>query len=143
MQRRFARAAVAAAPQALAVERDQVGRIGPKRQSPVHEASFEQLRIDPVEQRPQPVLARNPEEILGVAPQERQVQFAPIGDLVVVVASSHAGAGDQKQHLPQRIADLGRFARVRDTAEVIQQQRQAVPDENRLHGRPPRESDRP
>ena len=62
MQRLVARPT--AAPQALAVQRDQVSGIGPQRQRPVREAGLEQRRRDPVEHHPQPVLLGRAEVIL-------------------------------------------------------------------------------
>jgi hypothetical protein len=50
----------------------------------------------------------------------RKVLFAPQRDLVVILAVGDRGRDNQEQHLPERIHDLGRRARVLDPAEMVQ-----------------------
>ena len=47
--------------------------------------------------------------------------FAPIGDVVVVIAARDGPADDQKQHLAQWIGDLPRLSRILDPRQVIEQ----------------------
>lgn len=126
--------AIAAAAQGLAVEGDEIGGLAPQRRRPGHEAGLEQRRLDAIEHDAQPALLRHAEEILGIAAQERQMMLAPERDLVIVVTAGDRRAGHQEQHLAQRKLDLRRLPRIADIAEVVQQQAQAVLDENLLHG---------
>ena len=61
--------------------------------------------------------------------------WAPVGDLVIIIAARNRGAGHQKQHFPQRVADLATLARVADDRKVIQHQRKTVLNKHRVHGK--------
>lgn len=71
--------------------------------------------------------------ILGVSSQKANVMLAPIGDLVVIVAARDRCAGDQEQHLAQRIPDLAGLPRVVDLSEMVEQQPKPVLDEKPIH----------
>jgi hypothetical protein len=137
MQRLLPGGAVAAAPQGLAIERDQIGRVGPQRGGPGGEARLEQGRVDPIEHHPQPVFLRDPEIVLRVPAQELQVLLTPIRDRVIVVAARNRRAGRQEQHLPQRIPDLAGLPRVANPPEMVQQKAQTVLDQYLFHGSRP------
>jgi len=58
---------------------------------------------------------------LAEAAQEREMGFAPVNHIVVVVVRSDGGAHDQQQHLGQRMGDAPGMTRVRHRAEMVQQ----------------------
>ena len=90
---------VVAAPRGLAVDRHQIGLVRPAFGHPRGKTGRKQLRIDPIHDRPQPIGAWDAEVKLGELLQERQVRFAPIDDVVIVVAARDRAAHHQKQHL--------------------------------------------
>ncbi len=138
MDRPDLRTRPAAAPQAFAIQRDQVGGTGPQAPRPSHETGLEQRRIDPVQHHPKPVLLRRSKAELCVFLGEIPVDNTPVRNLVTVVAARDRGAGDQKQHLPQRIPDLAALVRVPNRPEMLRQQRKTIPDKNLFHdGSPP------
>jgi hypothetical protein len=49
------------------------------------------------------------------------MRFAPINDVVIIVAARDRAAHDQEQHLAQRISDLPRLPRILDRRQVIEQ----------------------
>jgi hypothetical protein len=69
----------------LAVDRDQVMSTGPERPDPVLEAAPEQDRIDTVDQRAQPPLARDAEMKRREPPEKFEVVPAPGSDIVKIV----------------------------------------------------------
>ena len=83
----------------------------------------EQGRIDPVHDRTQPIGAWNAVGEFREAPQKRQVGFAPIDDLFVIVAARDRPAHDQEQHLAQWIGDLPRLPRIPDPPQMIEHKR--------------------
>ena len=134
MQRLEAGRVIAGSAQRLAIERDQVGRVGPQGLGPRHEAGLEQPRIDPVEDHPQPVLLGRAEVVLGITLQEAKMMLAPIGDLVIIIAARDRSAGDEEQHFSQRVFDLAGLTRIADRAEVVEQEAQTILDQNLFHG---------
>ena len=52
------------------------------------------------------------------------MRFAPINDVVVVIAARDRPAHDQEQHLAQRIRDLPGLSRILDRRQVIEQHTQ-------------------
>jgi hypothetical protein len=86
--------------------------------------SIEQVRINPIHHRAQPIGTGNPEVELGESPQERQMRFSPVNDVIIVVAICDRPAHHQEQHLAQRIGDLTGLTRVLDLGKVIQQKPQ-------------------
>jgi hypothetical protein len=65
--------------------------------------------------------------------QEIDVLIAPVGDLVVVVATGDRRAGDQEQHFAQRVLHPCRLAPVADIPKMIQQKAQTILDERLFH----------
>ena len=63
----------------------------------------------------------------GKAAQEGEVRFAPIDDVVVIVAARDRAAHYQEQHLAQRIHDLPALPRIRNLGEVVKQGGKARP----------------
>jgi hypothetical protein len=59
---------------------------------------------------------------LRKAAQERQMRFAPIDDIVVVIAARNRSAYDEEQHLSQWIRHLPGLPRIFDGRKVIEQQ---------------------
>ena len=57
--------------------------------------------------------------------QKREVNLAPIGDGIVVVAADDRPAHRQQQDLVQRMGDPMRLAGVLDVRKVVQQQPKA------------------
>ena len=68
----------------------------------------------------QPARARNAVMIGQKTAQERQMVFAPFGDVVEIVARGDAGADDEKQHLRQRMSDPPSLARVLYCRKMVQ-----------------------
>src|ERR1700682_57488 len=52
------------------------------------------------------------------------MRFAPIDDVLVVVAARDGPAHDQEQYLPQRIGHLPRLSRILDHRQVIEKHTQ-------------------
>jgi hypothetical protein len=98
--------------------------VRPAFRDPGGKARLEQLRIDPVHHRTQPIDARNAEVELGKLPQERQMRPAPIDNVIIVIAVRNRPANHQEQHLAERIGDLPGLSRILDLSEVIEQQTQ-------------------
>jgi hypothetical protein len=59
---------------------------------------------------------------LRKAAQERQMRFAPIDDIVVVIAARDRSTHDKEQHLSQWICHLPGLPRIFDGRKVIEQQ---------------------
>ena len=116
--------AVVAAPRGLAVDGHKVGLGRPALGHPRRKAGREQLRIDPVHDRPQPIGARDAVVKLTETPQERQVSLPPIDDVVIVIAAGNRAAYHQEQNFPQRIGDFPRLPRILDHRQVVEQQPQ-------------------
>ena len=55
--------------------------------------------------------------IRQIAPQERQVHLAPLGNQLIVVAVADRAAHHKQQHLRQRMRNPPRLARVLDPGE--------------------------
>jgi hypothetical protein len=113
-----------AAARGFTVDGNQVGFVRPTFGDPRRKAGRKQVRIDPVHNRAQPIGAGNAVVKLAEAPQERQMRFAPIDDVVVVVPARDRPAHDQEQHFAQRIRDFPRLPRVLDRCQVIEQHTQ-------------------
>ncbi len=127
MGRGGARGAVVAAARGLAVHGDELRARGPGLAHPGGEGGREQGGADAVHQDCEPAPAGGAVLAGQVAAQEVQVGFAPGGDVVVVVAVGHGGAGHEQQHLGQGMGNAAHAARVVDGGEVVQQRAQAGP----------------
>src|SRR3712207_5150640 len=85
MKRLLAHSAVVTTPGGLAVQGDQVGGLRPPRADPGHKTGREQIGVDAVHERAQPIGAGDAEVERAEAAQEREVGLAPVHDVVVVV----------------------------------------------------------
>ena len=119
---------IVAAARGLAVDGHEIGLVRPAFGHPRRKAGREQVWIDPIHHCAQPIDAGDAEVKLREATQERQVRFAPIDNVVVVVATRNRSAHDQKQNFAQGIRDLPRLPRILDRRKVIEQETQPWPD---------------
>jgi len=113
-----------AAAQGLTVDRHQIELVGPALRHPGRKAGHEEVWIDPVHHRAQPIGAGNSVVELRKASQERQMRLAPIHNVLIVVAVRDRPTHDQEQNLTQRIGDLPGLPRILDLRKVIEQQAQ-------------------
>src|SRR2546425_8335293 len=86
--------------------------------------ALEQVRVDAIHNRAQPISTGNAVVELGKAPQKRQMRLAPIDDVLIVVAVRDRPAHHQEQNLAHRIGDLPGLTRVFDLRKVIEHQAQ-------------------
>jgi hypothetical protein len=120
VQRAAATLPVVAAARGLAVDGDQLGRVGPEALRPIAKAGLKPVRIEAVHHRPQPIGARRPEVELGKAPQEGQMIASPQRDLVIILTIGDRRRDHQEQYLAQQVAYLGRLARIIDRGKMLQ-----------------------
>ena len=124
MQSLLAGLTIVTAARGFAVDRHEFELVWPALCDPGRKAVHEQVRINPIHHRAQPIGTGNPEVELGESPQERQVRLSPVNDVVIVVAIRDRPAHHQEQHLAQRIGDLPGLTRVLDLGKVIEQKPQ-------------------
>jgi len=110
-----------AAARSLAVDRHEIKLVRPAFRDPGRKAGLEQVRVDAIHYRAQPISTGNAVVELGKAPQKRQMRIAPIDDVIIVVAVRDRPAHHQEQNLAQRIGDLPGLACVFDLGKVIEQ----------------------
>jgi hypothetical protein len=121
MQGLLAALAIVAAARGLAVDRHEIEFVQPAFRDPGRKAGHEQVGIDPVHHRAQPIGAGNAVVEFGKAPQKRQMRLSPIGDILIVVAVRDRPAHNQEQNLAKRIGDLPGLPRILDLRQVIEQ----------------------
>src|SRR6516164_10019337 len=102
MQGLLAGLSIMAATRGLAVDRHQIELVRPAFCDPGRKAGHEQVRIDPVHHRAQPIGTGNAVVELGKALQKRQVRIAPIDNVVIVIAVRDRPAYNQKQDFTDR-----------------------------------------
>ncbi len=126
---------VVAASRGFAVEGNKRRSTRPPLAGPSDEAGLEQLRIDAVHQRAQPIGAGQTVMIGEETAQERQMRLAPIDDVVIVVTSGNRAANHQQQDLRQRVRHAPLLARVAEMREMLQKAGEARLLNNGVHGR--------
>ena len=120
MQRLDAPGLVVGAPCRLAVDGDEIVAPGPQRLDPVFEAAPEQDGVDAIDQAAHPALAGHAVVIGREAAQEILVLLAPGDNIIEIVAGRDGGAGQQQQHLAQRIRNPPRLAPVLEPGKMLQ-----------------------
>jgi hypothetical protein len=124
MQSLLAGLSIVAAARGLAVDRNEIELVRPAFCDPGRKAGHEQVRIDPVHHRAQPVGAGDAMVELRKAPEKRQMRVAPVDDVVIVITVRDCPAHDQKKNFAKRIGDLPGLPRILDLRQVIEQQAQ-------------------
>jgi len=124
---------VVGAPRRLAVDRDQVMPARPQRLDPALEAAPERHRIDPVDQRAQPTLARDAEMEWCEPPQNLQVVLPPGGDLVKIIARGNRRTGQKQKNLRQRIHHPPRLALIVQPRKMLHKQGQPRTRQRLVH----------
>jgi len=102
-----------------AINRDQIVPVRPQCPDPALETAPEKNRIDTVDQRAQPTLARDVEMERRKPPQKIQMVLSPQGDLIKIVARGNGGAGQKQEHLGQRIHHPPRLALIVEPREML------------------------
>ena len=120
-------AVVVGAPRRLAVDSDEVVPVRPQRRHPAVEAASEQDRIDPIDEHAHPALARNAVMEFREPAQEIEMVLAPGDNVVEIVARGDRRAGDQQQHLLERIHHPPRFAVIPKFGKMLQQKGHSRP----------------
>src|SRR6202050_264351 len=110
--------AVVAAARTLAVDGDEMGAIGPSLAHPSRKHRRKQRRVDAVHKQRQPAPARNAMRVGQIAAQKREIDLAPGGDRLVVVAVRHRAADHEQQHFRQRVGDTPRLARILNRRKI-------------------------
>ena len=121
MQRLAILGFIVRAPRGLAVDGDDVGIVVAQAGDPVHEARFEQLRIERVDDIGQGVVARDIVAKQQIAAQKIEAFTAPLADLDEIVAASNRRAEDEQHDLGQWEHDLGALARIIEPRKVVEQ----------------------
>ena len=117
-----AAAAAMRAPRGFAVDGDEIVAVRPELLDPGLETGGEELRIDAVEQSPQPARAWHAEMELGKLPEHIGMGIAPGFDILEIIARTDGCADAQQQHFVQWIHDPLGIALIRQTAELLQEQ---------------------
>ncbi len=115
---------VVGSPRRLAVDGDQIVPARPERLDPVLKTAPEKHRIDAVDQRPQPTLARDAEMEWRKPPQNLQMVLPPRRDIIKIIARGDGGAGQKQKHLRQRIHHPVRLALIVQPRKMLQKQAQ-------------------
>lgn len=120
MQGLVAGPSIMAAARGFAIDRHEIELVRPAFGDPRRKAGLEQVSVDPIHHRAQPIGTGNSVVELGKATQERQMRLSSINDVFIVIAAGDRSAHHQEQNLAQRVGDFSGLPCIIDLRKVIE-----------------------